>query len=183
MIGVGQDNLHLTGQQLLRGDAFHGCLGTNRHEHRGREYPMGGGNAAEASPRSRVACENLKAEWHRRMLSSAEYCGILHGRVTISGAMFINVSPQGSVSICRTHLRSKEVNTCPGITAAPVDGPPPVQSTDGMVADTYNGSRRFSSVSNLAYSLRNARSTSPVGPLRCFPTMILAMPLSLVSLL
>ena len=55
------------------------------------------------------------------------------------------------------------------------------QAEDLMTA--YNGSRRLSRVSNLAYSFRNARSTSPVGPLRCFPTMILAMPLSLVSLL
>src|SRR2546428_469730 len=70
MIGVGQDDLHLTGQQLLWSDAFHRCLCAHRHEHGGREYPMWGSDAAEAGLCSRVTCENFKAEWHRRILRS-----------------------------------------------------------------------------------------------------------------
>src|SRR5262245_19001817 len=84
---------------------------------------MRGGNAAEAGPRSRVACENLKAEWHRRMLRSTD------------AVAFSTALPLGPVLFLSTFLlQGLEYTQCRSMMASDGHGPWDHSLTYGWMA-------------------------------------------------
>src|SRR5919109_3396678 len=125
VVGVCQDYLHPAGQQFLWGDSFHGRLCPHRHEHGGREHPMGGGDAAEAGLCSCIVSENVKAEWHRRLLRSTGSVTSHAGLPPVRVAMSLNNFPLGSKSIHSGDRLWQAMGMGPGTTAAPMRGHPP----------------------------------------------------------
>src|SRR5512145_1086973 len=67
VIGVAQDNMRSTGQQVAGAQRLDRGLGANRHKYRGIAGPMRGVEPSQTCLAMRVGVEDLEGQWHTRV--------------------------------------------------------------------------------------------------------------------